>query len=183
MSTEAWNAIAPRMAPSLGAQTCEAGYGNALGKTNSTLASAIDEYARDNGPTDELLAELAPAALGDLILVLTMAGRPPSLTKVSVKDGPVTQMGPGGGMGSMRRGRQGAAQGPQSRREDPNVFDMSALLFSVARGRSVARVSMQYSGQSVDEAEAQFAAKFAGALPSTKCVGWNWNATTELGTH
>jgi len=179
MSTEAWNAIAPRMAPSLGAQTCEPGYGVDLGKTHAALASAIDDYARDNGPTDELLTELAPAALGDLILVLTVAGRPPAATKrAAAQDVPMPQSGPrgpGAGMGPMRRGRRGGAEG-QSRGEDPNVFDMSALLFSVARGRSVALVSMQYSGQSIDDATAKFAAKFAGTLPSTRCAGWNWDA-------
>jgi hypothetical protein len=176
MSAEAWSAIARRMAPSLGAQTCEVGYGAALSKANSSLVSAIDDYARDNGPTDELLTELVPAALGDLILVITVAGKPPTARKVSVQDAPA-RGGPGAGMGAMGRGRRGwAGQGRQSG-EDPDVFDMSALLFSVAQGRSVALVSMQYSGQSIDEAVAKFAAKFAASLPSTRCVGWNWNAS------
>ncbi|HEV3191133.1 MAG TPA: hypothetical protein VGY54_11580 [Polyangiaceae bacterium] len=174
MSTEAWNAIAARIAPSLGSPTCEAGYGNTLSKTNGGLASAIDDYARDNGPTDELLTELAPAAQGDLILVLTVAGKPPVPKKVSVQDAPPAQ---GAGMGQMRGGRRGGGQGA---REDPNFFEMSALLFSVAQVRSVAVVSMQYSGQNVDEAITNFATKLHGTLPATKCTGWNWNTNVTL---
>jgi hypothetical protein len=181
MSTEAWNAIAPRMAPSLGSPTCEAGYGNVLTKTNGRLASAIDDYARDNGPTDELLTELAPAAHGELILVLTVAGKPPVPKKVSVQDAPPAQGPQGAGMG--RRGRRGGGQGGgagQGAREDPNLFEMSALLFSVSQERSVAVVSMQYAGQNVDEAVTNFAAKLRGALPATQCAGWDWNASITL---
>jgi len=174
MSTEAWNAIAPRMAPSLGSLTCEAGYGNTLGKTNGGLASAIDDYARDNGPTDELLTEIAPAAQGDLILVLTVAGKPPVPKKVSVQDAPSARGAQGVGMGPMRRGRRGEGQGT---REDPNLFEVSALLFSVAQERSVAVVSMQYSGQNVDDALTNFAAKLHETLPAAKCTGWNWNTS------
>jgi len=180
MSTEAWNAIAPRMAPSLGSPTCEAGYGNALSKANGGLASAIDDYARDNGPTDELLTELAPAAQGDLILVFTVAGKPPVPKKVSVQDAPPAQGTQGAGMGAMRRSRRGGAGGGQGAREDPNLFEISALLFSVAQVRSVAVVSLQYSGQNVDEAVTKFAAKLQGTLPATKCAGWDWNASITL---
>jgi hypothetical protein len=50
---------------------------DALVSSNAALASAVDEYARADGPTDDLLAQLAPAAQGDLVLVLTFAGKLP----------------------------------------------------------------------------------------------------------
>lgn len=182
MSADAWETMAAKLSQSLGATECAAGYSDELRSTSSALTSAIDDYARANGPTDELLSQLAPAARGDLIVVFTFAGKLPVVKKDSVatNSGPpgVGQSGAGGagGAGGGRRTRRGPASfGPA----DPNQLDISATLFSVAQGRSVGLVEMQYAGASVDEALAQFAAQLAQALPQARCEGWDWTAKID----
>src|SRR5580698_8128873 len=59
MSINGWEVLAPYVEPVLGAGRCDVGY-DALVSSNAALASAIDEYARANGPTDELLAQIGP---------------------------------------------------------------------------------------------------------------------------
>jgi hypothetical protein len=76
MSADGWEALAPKVGPAICAGDCEVGY-NTLASTNGALADAIDAYAQANGPTDDLLAQLAPASKGDLVLVITFAGRLP----------------------------------------------------------------------------------------------------------
>jgi hypothetical protein len=58
-------------------------------------------------------------------------------------------------------------------------LDVSASIFSVPQARSVALVAMQYTGKSVDDAMAKFAARLAQSLPSVACVGWNWEAKID----
>ena len=43
----------------------------------------------------------------------------------------------------------------------------------------VALVSLEYSGESVDEAIAGFTAKLASAPPGATCTGWNWEAKID----
>ena len=74
---------APRLEPVLGGRACEI-VRNDRG-VDDPLFNAVDDYTRTNGPTDDLLAQLAPASQGDLILVLVEAGRlPPPEKPVSV---------------------------------------------------------------------------------------------------
>jgi hypothetical protein len=56
---------------------------------------------------------------------------------------------------------------------DPSVLTVSASFFSVPERRLVATVSMEYSGSSLDDASARFAAKIVHALPEVTCAGWN----------
>jgi hypothetical protein len=72
----------------------------------------------------------------------------------------------------------GGAPRPESAK-DTNVLDISASLFSVAQGRSVALVGMQYSGASVADAMTRFAKKLAQSVPNMKCANWNWNANID----
>ncbi len=181
MSADAWETMAPKLSPSIGAAACDGGYSAALQSANGALSSAIDEYARSNGPTDDLLTQVAPAARGDLILVFTFAGRLPApkpKTSLATNSGPpgVGQSGRSqtGGPGGRR-----TVRGPGFEPADPNELDISASLFSVAQGRSVGLVAMQYSGASVDEAMATFAAKLAEALPRARCEGWDWSAKID----
>jgi hypothetical protein len=140
-----------------------------LAPNNSPLADAINDYTLADGPTDDLLAQLAPAARGDLILVLTLAGRLPKQAKVDVTQAPATQSG--GGHGNVGNGGRWAGVAPGA--EDPNALDISASLYSVHEARSVALVALQYWGDSVDEAMTKFGAKLANALPQAVCADWN----------
>jgi hypothetical protein len=178
LSSEAWDALRPRIEPLLGGRGCEIGSGAPLASVDSPLSTAIDDYARANGPTDDLLAQLAPAAEGDLILVLTEAGRLPAPEKkVSVADSP-SPRGPGSQGGSGKGGLSVFASDRQSGDTDHDLLQLSASLFSVARGRSVALVDMQYRGTSVEEAASQFSARLARSLPDSICRGWSW--TTKV---
>jgi hypothetical protein len=165
MSSGAWSDLQPSVERALGGGSCEIAYGGALTSSNSVLSAAIDDYVRANGPTDNLLTQVAPAARGDLILVLTRAGRLPVHHHVSVADAPQ----PGGG-----RGARGRPTG------DPNVLQLSASFFSVGQGRSVAFVDMQYSGESVDAAIIRFATRLSQSLPASTCSGWSANTAMDL---
>jgi hypothetical protein len=186
MSSEAWDGIAARVSRSLGGARCEAAYTRSATSPNQALWSAVDEYTLANGPTDELLSQIAPAARGDLILVVIVAGKLPSREKIKIQDenqnrraagnlGPQGGMGGGGGVprnsGPMFRAPAAPASVDQ--------LDLSASLFSVPKAASVARVALQYSGESLDEAIAGFTAKLASALPGATCTGWNWEAKID----
>jgi hypothetical protein len=187
MNVDAWETMSPKIAPSLGAHgagdatDCAAGYSEAMRSDHAELTSAIDDYARSDGPTDELLAQIAPAARGDLIVVVTFAGKLPvaqSKPTVATNSGPMGV----GQSGSRRTGGPGGgrrASRPSSAPSDPNELDISATLFSVAQGRSVGQIAMQYTGESVDDALTQFAAQLRQALPQARCEGWDWTAKID----
>jgi hypothetical protein len=182
MSSEAWGNISGRMASWLGTSQCPVGYASAATEHDGALLAAIDDYARANGPTEELLNQLAPAAKGDLILTVTIAGRPPTPEKVSVVNDSNSngQGGAGGGGMGAGGGHGGGASGPKhGPATDTNVLDMVASLFSVSEHRSVAQVSMRYSGETVDDALTRFAQRLAVTLPGATCSGWNWSAQVD----
>jgi hypothetical protein len=172
MSTGAWEDLAPHLVPALGDTPCEAGF-DALTTADPPLAGAIDDFARDDGPTDTLLAQLAPAAKGDSILVITLSGHLPQRTRA---DGgaPPPRPSAGGGRRAGHGMRSSGPQGAAGATTDGNVLEISALLYSVAKAQSVALVAMEYSGASVEDAETKFAARLAQAFPSMACAGWDW---------
>jgi len=188
MSSEAWDAISARVSRSLGGAKCESAYADAVASPRHALWMAIDDYTQANGPTDDLLAKIAPAALGDMVLVVIVAGKLPTPEKVKVQDesmarGPGQTMGGGragsGTLGGMRNG------GGRMFRTDPGAadrLDLSASLFSVPKAASVALVALQYSGESIDDAIEKFTTKLAGTLPGAACVGWNWEAKIDPDT-
>jgi len=187
MSSEAWDAIAARVSRSLGAARCEAAYTEIATSPNQALWSAVDEYTLANGPTDDLLAKIAPAARGDLVLVVIVAGKLPTQEKIKIQDeeqnrraagtASAHQGGMGGGGGVPRN------SGPMFRPKAPppsvDRLNLSASLFSVPKAASVAMVALEYSGDSVDEAIAGFTAKVASTLPGATCTGWNWEAKID----
>jgi hypothetical protein len=189
MSSEAWDAIGPNVSRSLGAAMCEAAYAENATSPNHALWSAVDEYTLANGPTDDLLTKIAPAARGDLVLVVIVAGRLPTPEKIRVQDENQNRrstgsLGPKGGMGGMGGGAGlSRNSGPTFRAPGPppavDRLDLSASLFSVSKAASVALVALEYSGDSVDEAIAGFTAKLASALPGATCSGWNWEAKID----
>ena len=186
MSSEAWDAIAERVSRSLGAARCEAAYTDSATSPNHALWSAVDEYTLANGPTDDLLAKIAPAATGDLVLVLVVAGKLPAQEKIRVQDENQNRraagsLAPGGGMGAAGgvTRNSGATFRPHAPPPAVDRLDLSASLFSVHKAASVALVALEYSGESVDDAIAGFTAKLASALPGATCSGWNWEAKID----
>jgi hypothetical protein len=175
MSLASWDDLAPYLLPALSAAHCDVGY-DALAASGAPLAEAIDRFARDDGPTDELLTQLAPAAEGDLVLVLTFAGKLP----VKPRDNSATQAAPApSGAGRRRGGRRGRGAPAAEAPADPNRLDISVSLFSVPQRRSVALIQMRYSGASIQDAMTKFTAKLKESVPGLTCVGWNWSVNID----
>jgi hypothetical protein len=177
VSSEAWDALRPHLDPLLGGSQCAIACDARLAASDTPLFSAIDDYTRANGPSDDLLAELAPAALGDLILVLVEDGKLPEVEKLSIVDSaPTKQPGPNPGHGS---GFSAFESSKRRTGESGDRLQLSASLYSIAQGRSVALLDLRYSGTSREEAIDEFAARLARALPETRCGGWAWRATVD----
>jgi hypothetical protein len=126
-----------------------------------------------NGVTDALLAQLAPAAQGDAILLVQISGSP----QHSGDSGPPSAAAMGG---RGRAGLQGGAFGGGAQQIGPapsgadSGFQIYAVFVSVADKRSVAEIRMSYGGKRVDDALEQFNQRAALEFPGTKCRGWNW---------
>jgi hypothetical protein len=176
MSSEGWDVLRPRLEPVLGGHECPIA-GGVAGGDEGPLLAVIADYARINGPTEDLLAQLAPAAEGDLILVLVEAGKlPPPDAKPSV----VNASAPGPSSTGTKGSAGFSAFAPDKRSAAPHdVLQLSASLFSVSQGKSVALLDMQYSGESIAEAESTFSARVGRLLPAATCKGWNWRANVD----
>jgi hypothetical protein len=182
LSPEAWDDIGTKISPVFGKGQCPIGYDTKLVTDKPNLAEAVDDYTRANGVTDDLLDQLAPAAGGDSVLVITVAGRP-----LKHKNDTNTQMAPPTGMqsqrnGQMRGGRGGGALPPPSMGRmavDTNAYEMSASLFSLRDHHSVALVSMGYGGESADEALAKFVEKLQKTFTGFPCVGWHMDVAID----
>jgi len=172
MNSEAWDEFGPKLTTALRAAPCEVAYSNELISSDGALSAAVDDYARANGVTDDLLGAFAPKAQGDSILLITIAGHPPRPlgdAGAPTRSAPAQQPMRGGG----RRGMGGSTPSMDPRAgTDRSEFDISASVFSIAQSHSVALVSMSYSGRSVDEAVNKFAQKLGETLPGAACVGW-----------
>jgi hypothetical protein len=189
MSAEVWEqTLGPPTSIALGAHACEAAYGSILSGYNQVLLSAIDDYARANGPGDDLLAQLAPAAKGDVIAVITVAGRLPAPSSQNADAGAARPSSPqaggrrgggGGGMGGMRGGGGGGRMASAMGTGEQSTLEMSASFYSVRERRSVGLIAMQYDGPSFEDAVTKFASKIAATLPRATCDGWNWDAPVD----
>jgi hypothetical protein len=173
MSPETWDDIGPKISTVFGGSTCQTGYDAKLVSDKPDLAAAVDDYTRANGITDDLLDQMAPAATGDAVLVITVAGRPVTPGKPDGGAGGPTSAPttPSRGMG--RRGAMGSPSAMRAVQVDRNAFEMSASLYSVHDHRSVALVSMGYSGPSGAEALQKFIAKLKESFPGFSCAGWH----------
>lgn len=184
MSVDGWQALAPHLMTAFGGGDCAVGY-DMLASANQNLAGAIDDYAQADGPTDDLLAQLAPAARGDSILVLTFAGKLPRHGVADAGPGstapPSTGSPSGGGRmgGGSRGGGRMRGSMPRPPAEDPNALDISASLYSVRDSHSIALLSLEYTGASVEDALTKFATKLAASFPQAVCAGWNWDAKID----
>jgi hypothetical protein len=188
MSPETWDDIGPRLSAVFGKTSCPVAYDTKLLTTKAELAESIDDYARENGVTDDLLDQLAPAANGDMMLVITVAGRPPKAAKdPGIQGPPPTAQAPGSprstGMGGMGGARHGGGMGNPSPMRMPavdrNAYELSASLFSLKDHHTIALVTMGYSGPSTDVALARFTEKLRTSLAGFPCVGWNMDAPLD----
>jgi hypothetical protein len=187
MSPETWEEIGPKISSVFGKGLCPIAYDTKLVADKPSLAEAVDDYSRENGVTDDLLGELAPAATGDGVLVITVAGHPIKQNRDS--NGQMAPPTAPGSQGLQRQpgmrggaGHGGALAPPTSGRMlivDPNAYEMSASLYSTHDHKSVALVTMGYAGQSADEALGRFVAKLKTSFPGYPCVGWHMDAPID----
>ena len=181
MSTEAWESIGAKLSVPFGA-TCDTAYAS-LVTQNQPLSTAIDDYVRANGPGDELLEQLAPAASGDLIAVFTVAGHvagkaaPPPDTTAVQQSSPM----PGAGGGKYRGSRPGGVNGGRGMPKAPAIasLEVSVSFYSVSQKRAVGMLALQYEGTSLDEALQRMGQKLGLSLPGATCAGWDWKAKVD----
>jgi hypothetical protein len=176
VSAEAWDAIGPAVSASLGKPSCETAYNGSLVLKSPKFAAAIDDYVRASGVTDDLLAQLAPAALGDTIMVVSLAGHVPQ------RLGHVPRRGTAPSNAHGEFGGHGAPPPSYSYRPNPtdgSVLEVSATVFSVRLHHSVARLHMTYSGKSVEGALQRFTERLRAALPGASCAGWDWSGPMD----
>ncbi len=184
MNAETWDELGARLSAPFGGSasgSCPIGFDKSFLSTKEDLAGAIDDVARADGVTDDLLDKLAPAANGDEVLVFTVSGRPTSQSW-DAGGGGAAPMGPpnstpGGGTRGSRGARGmggGGGMGPM-RQADRNVFELTASLYSAKEHRAVGLIAMEYTGSNGPEALAKFAAKIRESLPAATCTGWHWD--------
>jgi hypothetical protein len=168
LAPEAWDLFRQRMASVYGPSPCEPGYPDILAPSGTAALQAVDDYTRENGVTDELLDKLAPMTSADLLLLLTLTGRP-SKAVDSAGPSPATTAPPPTMRGS---GRRGASAPPRGAPPQTPTFEAVGILFSVKAHKSVEAIRMTYTGQSMDEALERFTAKLGSELSGAKCGTW-----------
>jgi hypothetical protein len=178
MSPEAWDELGPKLSAAFHGSLCEVAISSELRRSNLAFFNAVDDAGREEGVTDVLLDRFAPAAMGNSILVITIAGHAPK-AKDAVHAATRSQMGGGMGRGGGTGRRPSAAPREADRKKNPragDVFEISASLFSNPQHQSVAQVAMAYKGASEEEALAKFVAKLGESFPGAICRGWKPDA-------
>jgi hypothetical protein len=164
MNTKAWDDVSTEL-DAVGLEPCGALYDTDNVTSNAELAAAVDDYTRQFGVSDALLAAFGPAAKADLVLVLVVSGAIPS--KHSAPEEPRPPPSP-----NMYRGQRGYAPRPQPH-HDRGALEITASLYSTSRHAAVAAVSLRYTGRSENEAFAQVNAKLKDLFPGAACGGWD----------
>jgi hypothetical protein len=172
MSADAWDTFGSRLSKPFGSEKCDVAYGPRHLTKDASVVSAIEEYARDNGVSDELLAEVAKGAKSDVVVVFTVAGRvkkeggDKSEKSSLFTRGPTPQPIQRGGV------RTPPPRGSRAARIAAAQFTMAASFYSTKQHRSVGYLSMRYAGTSEEEAFASFDDKLAGIMPHATCVAF-----------
>jgi hypothetical protein len=198
LNAETWLEIGPLFSRIFGQDLCESAHAGSLLGSNLELASAVDAYTRENGVTEELLAQFAPASKGDLILVVTITGGPQRLAgegrAPSPEPGKATNSPQGASSSRRGQGRtvggklRGLGGRPLPRLKDPNhpgapaPLGLSAALYSVRLRHSVAvfdLTSSKYSNPDVQPALESFAQQLGASIPGSTCNGWKRDFTVD----
>ena len=154
---------------------CPAGYGPALQTLNPETWSALMAFTRADGITEDLLRAVAPAALGDHILVLEVYGRvPPNAAETRAVDRVFFAHMPTAMPGNPR---------PHANAATTPDLELSASLFSVREERAEAALNLAYSGSSIADALEEFARKLGSRLPTSSCTGWTWESVHVVYEH
>lgn len=169
LNADTWTDLAPLLSGVLKSSTCDDFYSKELDASQPALASAIDHYTKTSGVSDALLQKIAPAAAGDILMLITLGAHtekstPPTATQAAALPG--------------RRGQR-TRQAPQrggSTTITENSFELSASFYSVRLQQLVAQMDMTYVGDTLDDAIRLFALDLQKQFPETTCAGWNREA-------
>ena len=168
LDAETSGLIGPRLSAALGQRSCGVAFGGVLSRENPDLAASLEDEAKTDGITDDLLEKVAPLAGGDLILVLSMQGEA-KLRSLSVAE----MDGNSGPQASMRGAPRRRADIPSRMRGlSDGGLTIKASLYSVKLRRSVARVGMKYDGPSLDDAVSRLSEELGTLMPGATCRPW-----------
>jgi hypothetical protein len=179
MSVDAWGPLALPLSAALGEKTvCEPAFSARLQRDNEPLFASIDDQAKSEGVTEDLLAKLSPSAQGDVILAVSMHGSlgRASTDHASDEPPPRAAMPSTRGMNASGAGRGAPHRQPTPRGPAPKVMELSATLFSTHQRKPLARLTMIYGGTSAEEAVRLFSAELGKLVPGSSCKGWSWPA-------
>jgi hypothetical protein len=161
-----WSELSPRISPAFGAKLCEPGFGDALRELDPKRYDGIDEAARDTGIDAELLAPFGPYAGADLIVVFQMNGRVRTENETFA-------------VHKMNARRMALDHETMTASRTAGSFfglEMTAMFYSVSTHDMVGQVVMRFTGESVEEAMANFADKLRATFPGATCSAWKWDS-------
>jgi hypothetical protein len=171
----------PTLAASLGGASarCTAGYGPDLFVHHASLSKAIEGFAKVNGPSDELLARLSPAARGDTILIVALS-RQPFRARVN---GSLDLASPLASVAGAAAGGGdpilGGFSDSELRVEHDTTIEADALLYSVTERRWIGTVSVSYAGKHAGRALSRFSEELRRALQGATCGDWDWSVPVD----
>jgi hypothetical protein len=172
MNPEHWLEMAPAVATIFG-PGCEPGFNDGLQQTKPRWFSMIDQQTRDEGVTEDMLRQIAPAARGGTIgLIETEWVEPPEPTPDSPAS-PVAQPARGRGRGGGRGRSSGSSEArPKARAE--SLFAVEALAFSVEKRAFVAEVRATGTYKDKKQTLKLFVDQLRKTFTGSSCTGWQW---------
>ena len=197
MSPEAWEDFGKALSTPFSEGVCKAAFDVVFADAHPELAAAVDDYAKENGVSDELLEKFAPLAKGDTILLIAIDGQPPKPAPAPAEKsakppqdpsslapgtyggaGASQPTGSGGGRGMGRGGGRMGGRKPQSApvqhaKPDKGSWELTAYFYSVRLRQVTSQVDLTQQGQDIDGDLKLFAAKLGTELPGVPCRGWS----------
>jgi hypothetical protein len=168
LDAEAWDRLG------LGAALpapCPPAFGEPLRAADPEGFAALDEEARANGMSEELLARLGAKAKGEAMLLVTVHGRASGPTRVGSGPRGQRRNAPPPSRGS-HRGMAVPSGTPQDFASPRGDLEASAVFFSVPRHERLGGLTMKYSGADADAALAEFVKRLTEATEGATCGGW-----------
>jgi hypothetical protein len=179
LTRSGWDAIGPNLSAPFNGHACDVGYGETTLETAPSLAAEVDRYVRANGVSDELLTQIAPAAKGDTIMVMTISGHPRSANDSGSSLDAAHAPAGRGNRGVRNRGGAGMPVNKRSEIGESDPFTVSALFYSVEEHHTVALVELNYTGTEMNEALNSFRAKLDSEFPGATCSGWDFSVKID----
>ncbi len=172
----AWSSFGQRIGQLFGPE-CAPGFTSELLNTSPEWGTWVDTRTRQDGPTADILAEIAPKAQGRLVLVVHLDEPDPHRTPPQVAGAssgatsPMTAPPPTPAAPRRRGPRQTVLSAPPP----PRVFSLALAVFSPEQKDYVAEIAGDSSSDKRSDAVEGFFERLQKLLPNAKCVGWDWS--------